>query len=255
MTADPGLGAVSLWSTGIDGVLDAGVRIGSAVPSKRSPEAATMAILGKLVTELRETQAKSYALLEEIDRVLGGGAGIGELLKRFREAFDLAWCARYAPGQQNRYVWSHMRDTSNMKRLLRTLALEDIERRIVNYMKNDEPFYVNARHNFSVFFASINSHAGQAERPEWTCPSTPPCEPGTPRFRCYQRAQLEEARKDDARANPVVSDLGGPVDEKARALPEVQKDHSVGDVRQRAPRAVRPRRAAAPHRAGRAHGR
>lgn len=34
-----------------------------------------------------------------------------------------------------------------------------------------------------------------AEKPTWTCPDDPPCEPGTSQFRCHQRAQLEAARK------------------------------------------------------------
>ena|SRR3990172_1700566 len=122
-------------------------------------EKALRAKLQKLVVELRETQAKTYALVEEIDALLGGAAGIGAQLKAAYLAFDAVWCSRYAPGQTGRYVWAYMKDAPQMKRLIKGIGSEELGRRMVRYLANDDAFYTKARHPFALFVASINTHA------------------------------------------------------------------------------------------------
>lgn len=119
-------------------------------------EKATIAKLTKLLELSTELLAKLHDVHREMDALIGGGAGIGSQIKAIETAFDLAWCNRYAKGQRRRYVWRHTQDKPQIKRLLKTLGLDELEARIQSYIRNDDPFYANSRHNFGVFVASIN---------------------------------------------------------------------------------------------------
>jgi hypothetical protein len=121
-------------------------------------------VLAKLIVKLGELRAQETEILEEVDRLLKGHAGIGELLKRLYAHFDRVWSVRYSSGQTKYYVWSYAKDASQMKRLIKMLGVEEVERRMIAYLKNDDPFYTKARHSFGLFVASINSHT--AESPE-----------------------------------------------------------------------------------------
>lgn len=139
--------------------------------------------LTKLLALSTELLAKLHDINREMDELLGGGAGIGSQMKAIETAFDLAWCNRYAKGQRGRYVWRHTQDKPQIKRLLKTLGLSELEARIQSYIRNDDPYYAQARHNFGVFVASINSHAGAAQAPQDLelsarpvgCEHNPPC--------------------------------------------------------------------------------
>jgi hypothetical protein len=70
------------------------------------------------------------------------------------------WTERYAPGSvKGAYVWQWAKDITLMKRLLKTLSVEEIERRMSNYLKSSEPFFVKNRHTFSLFVGSVNQFA------------------------------------------------------------------------------------------------
>jgi len=115
---------------------------------------ATLEKLKKLHDALRENQAHSYELLEEIGRVLGGEPGIGALLKDAERLFDQAWQTRY-PGV---YVWRYAADRANMKKLIKALGVVEIGARAKVYIRNSDPYYLKRRHCFEVFVASINQH-------------------------------------------------------------------------------------------------
>jgi hypothetical protein len=134
--------------------------------------------LKALVFELRELQTKEAALTDEIDSLLGGGAGVGALMKRLEETFGALWRARYGVP----YMWTYTKDRPQLKRLLRALAVDEIEARMGTYLKSTDSYYVGARHNFSLFVASINNHVGLAQVAELSlaapavgCRHTPPC--------------------------------------------------------------------------------
>ena len=120
-------------------------------------------VLAKLIAKLGELRAQETEILEEVDRLLKGHAGIGELLKRLYAHFDRVWSVRYSSGQTKYYVWSYAKDASQMKRLIKMLGVEEIERRMIAYLKNDDPFFVRARHSFGLFVSTINSHAESPE--------------------------------------------------------------------------------------------
>ena len=113
--------------------------------------------LVKLLAVQKDLIEKLQAVTQELDDLLGGKAGTADLLKRLEAHFDQVWCVRYATGQHGRYVWAYAKDRPQMKRLIKTLGVEEIERRMIAYLKNDDSFYVKARHPFGLFVASINS--------------------------------------------------------------------------------------------------
>src|SRR3990167_4495359 len=104
------------------------IRKGPMDTGSNSEDKALRAKLQKLVVELRETQAKTYALVEEIDALLGGAAGIGAQLKAAYLAFDAVWGGRYAPGQTGRYVWAYTKDAPQMKRLIKGIGPDELGR-------------------------------------------------------------------------------------------------------------------------------
>jgi hypothetical protein len=130
--------------------------------------AATLAKVVKLVGVQKELTEKLLAVNQEIDELLGGGAGVAELMKQFERTFDELWCARYANGERGRYVWRFAVDRPNLKRLLRTLGLEELTARATRYMRNADPFIVRSRHPFGLFVSGINTYAAEAPGGELT---------------------------------------------------------------------------------------
>jgi len=121
--------------------------------------AASVAKVAKLLELAREYAGKLEELHAEIDALLGGAAGIGVAMKALEHTFDGAWGVRYAGGQTGRYVWRPTTDKPHVKRLIKLLGLAEVQRRVWVYLRNEDPFYVRARHPWLVFVGSINSHA------------------------------------------------------------------------------------------------
>lgn len=111
-----------------------------------------------LTSEYRE---KMDAIREERKALLGGGPGIGAVLKRLEASYDVAWCVRYAPGAQAQYSWNYKEDRPHWKRLLKRLSVEQLETRIIAYLKDSDQFYVKGRHPFSLFVRNVNSFVGE----------------------------------------------------------------------------------------------
>jgi hypothetical protein len=124
-----------------------------------------LAKVAKLAGVAKDLHEKMGAVLEEIDELLAGGAGIGAKLKALEAAFDEAWCARYAPGQRDRYVWVYKQDVPQLKRLIKMLGVEETSARAVRYIMSEDPFFVRGRHGFGLFVRSINQWARAAEAP------------------------------------------------------------------------------------------
>jgi len=108
--------------------------------------------IAKLIEAQRDLLEKLDAVTHEIEQLLAGKPGIGATLKRLEAAFERVHEARY----HGVYVWNFVKDRAQMKRLLRTLDVEDIEGRMLVYLGSDEPFYTKARHSFPVFVAAVN---------------------------------------------------------------------------------------------------
>jgi len=144
-------------------------------PDKRTSEK-----LKRLYETLRELQAKTYEVTEELGRLLNGEAGIGKILRELEEALSATWAARH----KTPYVWQYTRDRPNLKRLLKLLGgPEPIAARWLNYVWDDDPYLVKARHPFALFVANVNRYADagtltdlelEADAPA-DCRHVPPC--------------------------------------------------------------------------------
>lgn len=115
----------------------------------------------KLFEALRETQAKSYAITEELGALLNGAEGIGDKLKRLESFFSSLWVERYSG---KGYVWAYVKDRPQLKRLIAHMDEADITDRMSNYIRDNDAYIVKARHSFGLFVSQINRYAsaGQA---------------------------------------------------------------------------------------------
>jgi len=147
---------------------------------------ATVAKVRKLLEVQKDLVDKLGAVTTEIFDLLAGGAGTAATLKDLATAFDELWCIRYAHGQTGRYVWTHVKDMPQMKRLIRTLGADELKARFARYIQNGDDFFTSRRHPFGLFVATVNQHAapGSAataddltlEAPVGDCKHTPPCQ-------------------------------------------------------------------------------
>lgn len=116
--------------------------------------------LTKLNEKRRELYGQLAALLDEEDRLLGGGVGIGVLLKRLQEHYSRTWEVRYR--RTYRFIFAGGRDVQALKALLKAFPVEEIELRMVSYLKNPDPFFVKEQHPLGLFVSTINQHVGAA---------------------------------------------------------------------------------------------
>lgn len=139
-----------------------------------------IAKLTKLIVAIREEHGKVAALLEEVDAILEGKAGIAEKLKIAEQDFDRAWCSRYSPNKGGAYVWRYAMDRPNMKRLLKAIEVADLAQRAIAYVNDSDPYLTRARHPFGLFVTRVNQYARQAAEdfnlaPVSDCRHDPPC--------------------------------------------------------------------------------
>src|SRR3954471_24022627 len=135
--------------------------------------------LKKLLEAWKELRAKEEAILEEIERLAGGGIGIGALMKQGYAAFAEAWASRYSGG----YAFNFKKDAQLMKRLVQTVGVDQLTVRASLYIRDSEPFLTGLRHPFGVFAAQVNRYAGvesalealELESAPADCRHRPPC--------------------------------------------------------------------------------
>jgi len=116
---------------------------------------ATLAKLAKLHEKWFELAEQMAAINDEVKNLLAGGPGIGELLKRLQRHYSECWQVRY----RGEYVFEFKKDVPNLKRLISKLGVEEVERRMLRYLQNEDPYFMKARHGFGLFVATINQHA------------------------------------------------------------------------------------------------
>lgn len=135
-----------------------------------------------LLELLKTNHERSTALIDEIDELLGGGAGIGAQLKACEAQFEALWGRRYAQGETGRYVWRYKTDRPCLKRLIKALGVAEIQARMFTYLRSEDEFSVHHRHPFGLFVAGINSYAGEGVALELEAPPASDCQ-HTPRCR------------------------------------------------------------------------
>lgn len=119
--------------------------------------------LVKLVEAFRVHQAKGYELIEEMQALIAEEATTGQLAKRALATFGKFWSERYSA----KFVPSFARDMASLKRILKTVKLEDLERRMAAYLKDNERFVCSTTHSLPLFVANVNNYgARQAHGPD-----------------------------------------------------------------------------------------
>ena len=119
--------------------------------------------LHELQTELHRKYIDDMgAIAREVETLMGGGLGIADVLKRLEKHYDATWCVRYAPGQTGRYVWNYGKDRAQWKRLISLLGVEELELRVVNYLRDGDDYYVKSRHPFALFITNVNRFASSS---------------------------------------------------------------------------------------------
>lgn len=119
---------------------------------------ALKAKLSHLMETISELREKEDAVLEEMLSLVSTGEGIGDKLKRLREAFEEAWFKRYGKP----YIWNFAIDMKKAKELLRTLGLQELCDRARTYLSDNDPFILERRHPWFLFARNVNAYAKQA---------------------------------------------------------------------------------------------
>lgn len=120
--------------------------------------------LAKLVTAATELTDHMNAVLAECREIIGGGAGIAAKLQQVERAWKDAWSARY----HGEYVFNYARDRAQLKRLLRTFSVEELQARMVRYLQSDEIAVCRERHPFTWFCSSVNRYAPESSTTDLT---------------------------------------------------------------------------------------
>lgn len=116
---------------------------------------ATLGKLTKLHEKWFELAEQMAAINDEIKNLLAGGPGIGEILKRLQRHYSECWAVRY----RGDYLFEFKKDVPNLKRLIKNLGVEEVELRMLRYLRNEDPYFMKGRHSFGLFVATINQHA------------------------------------------------------------------------------------------------
>lgn len=161
----------------------------------RSDEKKQLEKARKLYDALRENQAKGYALLDELGAVLAGDVSIGDKLKLIEVHFAALWEGRYS----GKYLWAYVKDKPQAKRLLASMAVEEIQSRMNAYIRDDDQYLTRARHPFGLFVSQVNRYAGVGQATTQDFDLEAPADCGhTPRCKSDQehtRRRAEDLRR------------------------------------------------------------
>ena len=111
----------------------------------------------RLLDVAQELAEKQAAIDAEIRALITGDEGVNAKVKRLFKTFSETWESRYGTP----YVPDYKKDTNQWKRLLRLMSVDEIEARVLSFIRSDDKFYLQTSHKFGVFLVSINSLAGR----------------------------------------------------------------------------------------------
>lgn len=139
----------------------------------KKPDGVNVPAMQKIIALLKSRHDEDGALIEELERLAGGGRGIGEIMK---DSYA-HWIALWPHGT---YVFKFDKDAPQMKRLIRQLGGTELQARMLRYLKDQDPFYVEKKHPFQMFVSTINKWAGSTDATALGptpvgCTHTPPC--------------------------------------------------------------------------------
>lgn len=134
-----------------------------------SDDATRLEKLVHLIARQRDLLDKLTTVADEIDTLLTPPVDAPGTIKRAMSTFDRLWQERHVPkehwGEKGRgYQFAGAKDAAHVKRLLKTLGLGELERRMVIYLQSNEAFHVNQAHAFGIFVSQINAFTGAPRR-------------------------------------------------------------------------------------------
>lgn len=147
----------------------------------------------KLLETVFELYAKQGACLRELKELLVGGETVGDQMRQLTAHYVTTWEARYG----SRYAWQGGKDSAAAKRLVQTLPMEELKSRVDRYLKDDDPFYMKARHPFTLFASNVNRYAPEKAAPLQLSPVVDGCNHQPP---CQSDVEHTRRRQDDRRA-------------------------------------------------------
>lgn len=109
----------------------------------------------KMIVVLRELQAKTYEVAEELQALLNGEAITGDHLRIVEGLFESEYERIYG----TRYGWQHAKDRPHLKRLIKLVGPEEMGRRIMAYFHEHDAWREQKRHTFGIFVTQFNQLA------------------------------------------------------------------------------------------------
>ena len=109
----------------------------------------------KLLDAIRELQAKTYEVTEELQALLKGEAITGDHLRLLEAAWSIEYERRYGTP----YMFEFKRDRPLWKRLVKAVGPDEVHNRIVAYFHETDQYRERARHPFGLFVSQFNSLA------------------------------------------------------------------------------------------------
>lgn len=142
----------------------------SKAPELSADVAKRLTLAKSLVERLRQLQAQTDEVVEELTKIMAGDVAIGDqLMKDFESHFSMLWQNVYV----STFVWQYARDRPHTKRLLKLLGVEELKSRACNYLRDPDPFYAKARHPFGLFITNINRFATQSNTTDFELAAPP----------------------------------------------------------------------------------
>lgn len=123
--------------------------------------------LTPLLRRFEEMLAAQHDLLREITVLVAGENPLGAAVNYW----NAAWSKKYG----SVYLWNHAKDKGALKRLLKTMPVEDLMARMAVYLSSDEPFHTRNTHPIAIFISSINSWGTRQPDRFPGCRHDPPC--------------------------------------------------------------------------------
>lgn len=132
---------------------------------------------GTLLEALRELQAKTYQLTEELQSLVRGEAITGDHLR----LLEGIWSDEYERRYGSKYMFDFKKDRLHWKRLLKAVGPDELVRRVTAYFHEADDYTRRAKHPFGLFVARFNSLAEarttlpMSAAPVIACHHEPPC--------------------------------------------------------------------------------
>lgn len=138
-------------------------------------DAALQQKIAALLAVLAEHQQACQEVVEEIEKLLRGDPGIGARLREVETHWSTCWQARYGTP----YVWSHAKDRTHLKRLIKVLGIGELKRRMEAYLRGGDAVDRDAKHPFALFVVTVNRYTTvsreESGAPPVNCTHQPRC--------------------------------------------------------------------------------